>query len=211
MSIQFVVARYNEPIDWLIHTPYDVIIYNKGVAIDFKNTIALPNVGREAHTYLYHIINNYDSLSDVTFFTQARISDHHYSEDLNTLHTIAKRTFTHGFSDNYITVNKNSSDWGAPDFNIRIKNELIQKYHISSDTVDKVIFCDWFKEHIAPVYPNTLKMYGCAIFAMTKERIWSRPKEYYQCLFSMLSTENAPIEAHFLERSWFYVFKCDTL
>jgi Protein of unknown function (DUF3431) len=31
----------------------------------------LENIGREAHTYLYHICNNYRLLSDVTVFVQA--------------------------------------------------------------------------------------------------------------------------------------------
>lgn len=30
--------------------------------------IELPNVGREAHTFLHHILKNYDTLADVTFF-----------------------------------------------------------------------------------------------------------------------------------------------
>ena len=31
-----------------------------------KNIINLDNVGRESHTYLYHVINNYNNLSDIT-------------------------------------------------------------------------------------------------------------------------------------------------
>ena len=31
----------------------------------------LPNVGRESHAYLSHIVDNYDSLADWTVFTQA--------------------------------------------------------------------------------------------------------------------------------------------
>jgi hypothetical protein len=31
----------------------------------------LPNVGREAHTYLHHLHNRYDSLADVTIFLMA--------------------------------------------------------------------------------------------------------------------------------------------
>ncbi len=33
--------------------------------------IQLPNVGRETHTYLHHIVSRYDSLADWTVFSQA--------------------------------------------------------------------------------------------------------------------------------------------
>ena len=73
-----VVARYNESIDWTKF--YNCIIYNKGDPIENTNTTTnvttLPNVGREGHTYLHHIINNYDTLSDYTMFLQGNPFDH---------------------------------------------------------------------------------------------------------------------------------------
>jgi hypothetical protein len=71
-----VVARYNESIDWT--KSYNCIIYNKGDPIENTNTttIPLPNVGREGHTYLHHIINHYDNLSDYTMFLQGNPFDH---------------------------------------------------------------------------------------------------------------------------------------
>jgi hypothetical protein len=41
-----------------------------------NKVIKLPNLGREGGTYLYHIIKNYDNLSDYTIFTQANPVDH---------------------------------------------------------------------------------------------------------------------------------------
>jgi hypothetical protein len=74
MKTEIVVARYNENLDWLkkIKKSKDlkITVYNKGkddIDIPF---IQLPNIGRESHTYLYHIINNYDNLADQTIFCQ---------------------------------------------------------------------------------------------------------------------------------------------
>jgi hypothetical protein len=71
-KISLVVARYNEPIDWLI--PYNdiVIIYNKGHENieGFSRVVHVENIGREGHTYLYHIIQNYENISENTIFTQ---------------------------------------------------------------------------------------------------------------------------------------------
>jgi hypothetical protein len=68
-----VVACYNESIEWLL--PYNdiAIIYHKGPhkIPPFDNVIVLPNIGREGHTYLHHIIENYSNLSDRVTFIQA--------------------------------------------------------------------------------------------------------------------------------------------
>jgi hypothetical protein len=84
MKYHIVIARYNENIDWLksINTNlYDIFIYNKGndnISIDNSNCkiIKLDNTGRESHTYLYHIINNFDNLPEKIVFTQAHPFDH---------------------------------------------------------------------------------------------------------------------------------------
>ena len=75
-NYQIVVARYNENIDWLNSEKDHCIIYNKSKPLNIPNEIILPNVGRESHTYLYHIIENYDNLSDKTIFFQGNIRDH---------------------------------------------------------------------------------------------------------------------------------------
>ena len=51
------------------NTKYNLKDYN------FKiNIIHLPNIGREQHTYLYHIINNYDNLADNILMTPSNIN-----------------------------------------------------------------------------------------------------------------------------------------
>ena len=72
MKTEIVIARYDEKLDWVkkIEKNIKITIYNKGKNdIDFP-FITLPNIGRESHTYLYHIINNYDKLADQTIFCQ---------------------------------------------------------------------------------------------------------------------------------------------
>ena len=85
MSYIIVVARYNENIEWLNSEMSNCIIFNKGEKLDLNNEIFLENVGRESETYLSYIISNYNNLPDVVVFTQARISDHVGSDDVNYL------------------------------------------------------------------------------------------------------------------------------
>lgn len=72
MSVECVIARYNEDISWIKELKNKKItIYNKGNNDIPNKFIKLPNIGRESHTYLTHIIKNYDNLADITIFTQA--------------------------------------------------------------------------------------------------------------------------------------------
>lgn len=73
-----VISRYTENIDWSRFLQANVIIYNKGFdnishLLQKKNLsiIKLENIGREGHTYLHHIINNYKTLKNRTTFLQA--------------------------------------------------------------------------------------------------------------------------------------------
>jgi hypothetical protein len=82
-TFEIVISRYNEKIDWLTakcFTSFEkkVTVYNKGPAPiqtskilgdnDSLQVVPLPNVGRESHSYLHHIVENYENLSDITFF-----------------------------------------------------------------------------------------------------------------------------------------------
>ena len=74
-----IIARYNENLEWLSkYKEFKIIIYNKGNNCDFdeaSKVINLPNIGRESHTWLHHIVSNYDQLDDVNIFLQGRIDD----------------------------------------------------------------------------------------------------------------------------------------
>ena len=73
-ELTIVVARYEEDVQWTEAYSDICTLYNKGsskpnAALPF--VIRLENTGREGHTYLYHIISNYESLSANLVFTQA--------------------------------------------------------------------------------------------------------------------------------------------
>jgi hypothetical protein len=74
-GIEIVVAKYKEDIDWLHDLNCKKKVYDKSES-KLTPAIALPNIGREAHTYFHHIIENYDNLSDVTIFCQGNTMAH---------------------------------------------------------------------------------------------------------------------------------------
>ena len=75
--LHIVVARYKEQLEWLNNEPFNlfpVTLYNKGGDDNYTKTpnivkeVVLPNYGLEVHSFLYHIINNYDNLANITVF-----------------------------------------------------------------------------------------------------------------------------------------------
>ncbi|RIV23700.1 DUF3431 domain-containing protein [Fibrisoma montanum] len=78
--IELVVARYHEPLNWLRKVPktVQITVYDKHERDPYPGAVPLPNVGREAHTYLHHLVTRYDSLAEWTVFCQGKPFDHAY-------------------------------------------------------------------------------------------------------------------------------------
>ena len=78
---ELVVAHYTESLNWLRNLPagLQTTVYDKNPAESAgSDAILLPNVGREAHTYLHHVVSRYDSLAEWTIFCQGKPFDHAY-------------------------------------------------------------------------------------------------------------------------------------
>lgn len=207
MNVQYVIARYNEDIEWLLYTYKDIIIYNKGEKCLFHNQILLSNVGREAHTYLYHIVNNYDKLADITVFSQANIADHCGMNYIGFYDRLISGCRLHGISQNFYTISSKPGNGVDREFNFTAKNDLHMRYKVPMESIMKISYGEWFDRYIQKPFPTDwTRMYVGAIFAVSKEKIHSRSKEFYEKILKQLEHDNAPIEAHFLERSWYYLF-----
>ncbi|GAB3030801.1 DUF3431 domain-containing protein [Spirosoma pulveris] len=79
--LELVVAHYTENLNWLRNIPAGIqkTVYTKGPDVPMAfNAVPLPNIGREAHTYLHHIVSRYDSLAEWTVFCQGKPFDHAY-------------------------------------------------------------------------------------------------------------------------------------
>jgi hypothetical protein len=82
-SVEIVLAHFNEDLKWLSTLMQNeakdakVTLYTKGPETSTLKLVPdaivrqLPNVGRESHTFLHHIVHNFDKLADWTVFSQA--------------------------------------------------------------------------------------------------------------------------------------------
>jgi hypothetical protein len=211
-----VVARYEEDISWIKNIPEDMysrmFIYNKGGEAEFdlpkSVTKTLQNYGRESHTYLSHVIDNYDNLADVTFFVPGSAW---YREDKKSRVTRITE---------YLKHNKNSIIIGTKDINTvniehnfsidtwTVTNEENRKKNPESNVkpAEDRPMGVWFNKRFPGESITFLSFTG--IFAASRDDIQKRPVEFYQKLLDELSYPN-PEVGHYCERLWKNILSID--
>ena len=206
MSKCLIISRFQEDISWLnYYKDFKLYIYNKGDEIqnsNFKNIIKIPNLGRESQTWLYHIVNNYNNLDDINIFLQGRIDDlgcmafrdpNEYCKNINRYGFEVKRYGLLGplHWENNIGIEKDSrykKNW---------EEGKISKSDLGFRKFAKSIFPD------IPIFVAT-SYGGC--FAVKKELILKYNIIFYERLLDILSKSKNPIEGHYMERLWCYIF-----
>lgn len=206
LPFEIVVAYYNEDLSWLL--PYrDVAhIYCKrsddyacSQRFDFLLWESLPNVGREGHTYLTHIINNYDRLADVTFFTQGAL-------------TALESCWAYNSPTKYRSLAQDKgigfvppgewSHWGRIEHVGKWKEEL----ETGKMTRARCDFATLWRDLFGQEPPNEISVTYNGIFSVRRDVIQKRPIEFYRKLRSYLEGSCNPEEGHYVERLWYYIF-----
>lgn len=221
-SFEVVIARYNENLDWAEKEfPNEKItIYNKGEddikALPNWNVIKLPNIGRESHTYLYHIINNYNNLADRTLFLQGYPYDH-LADAYLPLIKYKTKAFNH-ISNKCKNIIARCGDsitayiksyYKSDKFRLDALSSYMQEVGPHLRDVRKVIFkqnvqYDNLSSFISEVLGRKLSSdtvigwsFG-AQFAVDKEIILQHDIQYYNHILKFLDNPN-PIEGYFLK------------
>lgn len=209
---EIIVARFNEDLGWLekYKGEYDITVYNKGPksAGNFK-TVNLPNVGNESHTYLWHIVNRYDSLAPRTVFLVGSAHKVPWKKGkLDSLFKYMKEHNNSEFRSCCVKVDNSKNH----EYNFQI-----DEYEKTSDENKQVLddrklepsperpFGKWFEAN----FGDYVSPYACynSIFAVTREDIRRKPKSYYQNLLEKYFSKGIHPEAvHYIERAWYAVF-----
>ena len=190
--MQLIVARYNEDLTWLNSLRCVQTVYNKGE--DFGNGYyPLRNIGRESHTYLYHICNNYNDLHSVTIFTQGDPFPH--CPDF-----IAKAQLI--IQDGLDEPFRNLSNWVLP---IQGLSCTAWPHHCWPNLLPEVAHSLFGEDFNRPIW------FGAgAIFAVTKEAIRRHPLSFYEKALRFF-TDGEPDTGcrgygHAFERLWPTIF-----
>lgn len=205
-TFEVVIARYNEDLSWIDKEfPYEkVTVYNKGKD-DLKlpancSVIKLPNIGRESHTYLYHIIENYNQLPDRILFLQGDpfTQKRHIFQPLNQYKIIYKARCNNIIAANCFLSSTTYENTHIDFFWTKWSNTIFKSYDFTE--FKKEFIDDDMQPH------NYFKRNVEANFAVDKEKILGRKLAYYKKIFASLDNI-APVEGHYLERLWDEVFR----
>ena len=203
---EIVIAKYQEDLSWVNKYRHLATIYDKSNN-PIKNSIKLNNVGRESHTYLYHIINNWDRLADNTLFTQGGFTPDHNPFPLETY--LIKKNKIKLFLNLY---------YQGIDFRDKIGSHLKHRFKWLEEfqkglMKPAVITFDqfWSLFNNTPIknYDSIIWSHG-AIFSISKELILSQPLKLYVKLYNLLINHVNPEEGHYFERTWYYIFNSKT-
>jgi len=215
-DLEVVISRYNEDVNWIkeFFPREKVTIYNKGKKdIESKDNIKvieIENVGRESHTYLYHIVKNYENLKKYVVFLQGNPFDHNGQYFLAQIKSRKikknshfksiigfnkkKRKFKEMVKESSVNLSKN-----------HLKNTKWKNTDFSKDYDDIVGF---MRYHNIPMLDpkETMLINWGAQFIVESETIKNKPVAFYEKILSSVSRSVAPIEGHYLERLWDLVF-----
>ena len=211
-DVQIVVARYGESLDFLSYHPFNkcaAIVYNKGRVIKSEYPMVnLPNIGRCDHTYLYHVVKNYDTLAPVTLFIPGSCMDRHKQYKAYGACALALSTRTSVFPGKIF----------EPSVAVAERNFVVDKYTASNpanrrenpeSTIQPATirpFGKWYNEHFSTVDNGTKVACLYGIFAVSREHIRQHPVSYYQTFLDQLSVGSNPEVGHYMERSWATLF-----
>lgn len=181
MKIGIVVSRgKNEDMGWLgklppswtqyIYTPADVIV------------LAGKDYGREAGVYLEHIIKNWETLDDITIFTQAYPFDHNgkFIEEANSVVERIEGKRYIPLAHWYLRFNGQGSPEhpGLP--------------------VDRVYKLLWPDKAVPMMYEG----FASGMFAVTKEGILHNSKDFYLLIKEIIDYTYLAPECYVIERFW---------
>jgi hypothetical protein len=152
--------------------------------------IQLPNIGREAHSYLYHIVANYDRLADWTIFSQADPIFHcpNFADILNT------------WPDSY----RKSAFYASPGLNFFSSHPVmfIEESPAGDDSANDPI--GLWRELFASEPPLRMVFAPGAIFAITRDLLLSRSRAFYHRAMELAASRpRGPWE---FERIWAYLW-----
>jgi len=210
-NIEIVVSRYNENLEWINNYPFNQFqytVYNKGINENFnkKNVtkiINLPNVGVCDHTYMYHIVSNYDdnSLKQITVFLPGSVN---MPGKINkAISILVKALLTqnaffigeyissvfHFFKDFTIDNHKTGS---SENLNLNNRGELIKSWTRP--------FGNWYLYNFGQTNVPYYTYNG--IFSFDKKDIMKYKKIRYERILDQLKAGPNVEVAHYMERSW---------
>ena len=215
LNVDIVVSRYNEDLKWIMEYPFNKFtytVYNKGVNENFikynvKKIIKLNNVGKCDHTYLYHIIQNYDNLSNIiVFFPGSLDMEYKKQKAKKLLQLIMNSNYTKAFFIGDYQHNLYNSFRTFKLDNWKTTNGQNASINNETDLLKCRLrpYGKWYKYFFGRTVAHWVSMWG--VFSLDKRDILQHQKYRYILLIQTINKHSNPEAGHYIERSWAAIF-----
>jgi hypothetical protein len=200
-SLQVVIAAYKESLNWLqilpslLYTNYECVVYSKHETND-RYGLHLPNLGRCDQSYVYHIVNHYDTLPDILVFATGSTFDLRHKRAIFMNHIIPQ------LGGDFECIGACRPAWRT--FQRKrygAKCAANGKKRIPTVRASQFPFGKWCKEFLPHIRQPRL-FYGYGVFACTKDAILKTPLDTWKRLLKELEMGENLEAGHFMERSW---------
>jgi hypothetical protein len=176
-----------------------------GVNIPYTE-IKLKNIGRCDHTYLYHIIHNYNNLADVTIFATG--STHALTHKRNkfrfTLNKTLETRNTVFYADRYENVKEDLYNFTMESYPASYANNNIGVNSTKMIQANIRPFGKWYDAHFPNLDIHAVTFSG--VFSVSKEHIHHHNTDYYINLMGEFPFHPNPEVGHYFERAWIAIF-----
>lgn len=236
-NLDIIVAKYKESTEWLaqlLDLGATVYLYDKypdqppsTLLLKYKDNMnkdkkpclvynTLPNVGKESHTYLHHILTYRDDIKEYTLFTQADPFDHIVKGRVATLTDMKNKInnfiFSNSTSNTILNTKSNIASNSTSNTTLNFQGFGHKNYTLliglggrRNDIIKKIYNSLFGKE-----LDTTSRFRNAGIFMTTKESILSRSPQFYEkCINTNLSKKVNPHEGFCFERLWQIIFDKD--
>lgn len=217
-----VIAYYNEKeyldifINYANKYNYNLKLYNKSKDNPILKNIKvnyeinnLDNIGQATHTYLYHIIQNYDKLNEVTIFMLGSAFRDN-KKACKAHYVLNNANKCNGFMAQHIWLSDESDyDWELPYYDIiNYNNKNNNRSKTKMIRADILPLGNWIKENTGfELKNNRFYRTNKCMFAVSKDIILKKPISFYKKLIKQLENAERNLEViHFFERSWVCIF-----
>ena len=197
MDIELVVCRCGEDLAWTRNVPRGlaVTVYDKTPppGSPWPGSTPLPNVGREAHAWLHHLADRYDSLADWTIFAQGHPFDH-----VPDMHPVL-RQLDGGEppSQDFLWLGflwETDDARGRPTFVNWTKNPGRRELDLDG----------FFRKLWGEAAPEKVRYVGGGQFVLSRSAARRRSRDFYERARDLAA--DFPDAAHAFERTWDRVF-----
>ena len=171
----------------------------------------LDNIGRESHSYLYHLFTNYKILADVTIFVQGDVDNNDGSVPPHS--TMGMREMKRRALDlkagELLPLGdrrRRFVDWnGIPWEKCQAQAEWYKNHGGEEMFRAKRTPGELWAKVTKTAHPHAVYWTEGACFAVRADDVRKRPREFYKKLLQMFSKDFQE-EGHYMERFWFAIF-----